>query len=300
MATFNAQVKNRASKREHCSADPKSLENIGRALGHQIRVKRSDDQFALYTIGETRREQPPTIVRMTAAAQERLGASEEFEAVVDSQVTDLIHDDQAAEDLGEFVERLSIDDGIQTEMVVIAPHGGFIEPYTDNQAERVAAELPGILCWRCKGWKKDGGAFDRWHITSTDIHEASFPLLNTIINRGFAHAVAFHGFSDDDILIGGGASDALKNEIKEAIDKAINTEGSDCKATIRIAQDADNFNGDSPENVVNRLANGKGIQIEQSLTVRERCWCKIADAVASVYRKILNRPLSEVPEQSQC
>jgi hypothetical protein len=62
-------------------------------------------------------------------------------------------------------------------MVVIAPHGGMIERYTDCQAERVAVELSGISCWRCNGWKPDNGAFDRWRITSTDIHEASFPLL---------------------------------------------------------------------------------------------------------------------------
>jgi phage replication-related protein YjqB (UPF0714/DUF867 family) len=135
----------------------------------------------------------------------------------------------------------------------------------------------------------DGGAFDRWHITSTDIHEASFPLLNTIINRGFTHAVAFHGFSDDDILIGGGASDSLKTELKEAINDAVNNEGSGCKIIIRSARAEDNFNGDSPENIVNRLANGSRIQIEQALAVRERCGSEIAEAVASAYRRILAR-----------
>jgi hypothetical protein len=109
----------------------------------------------------------------------------------------------------------------------------------------------------------DGGTFDRWHITSTDIHEASFPLPNTIINRGFTHAVAFHGFSDDDILIGGGASDSLKTELKEAINDALNNEGSGCKVIIRIARAEDNFNGDSPRNIVNRLANGSWIQINR-------------------------------------
>ena len=67
--------------------------------------------------------------------------------------------------------------------------------------------------------------FDRWHITSTDIHEASFPHLNSVISRGFTHAVAFHGFNDPevraDILIGGAASASLKQEIKTAIKGAI-------------------------------------------------------------------------------
>ena len=96
---------------------------------------------------------------MTAEGRERLGASGAFDAIVDAQITDLIHDDGEAEKLGEFVERLT-----------------------------------------------DGG-----------VHTAS------------------------------------------------------------------------PENIVNRLANGSRIQIEQALAVRERCWSEIADAVASVYRRILAR-----------
>ncbi|HVJ58805.1 MAG: hypothetical protein ABW346_08895 [Terrimicrobium sp.] len=62
-----------------------------------------------YTVAEVRRERPATIVRMTAAGQERLGASGEFDASGDSQVTDLIHDDCQTEELGEFVERLTDD-----------------------------------------------------------------------------------------------------------------------------------------------------------------------------------------------
>ena len=48
-------------------------------------------------------------------------------------------------------------------------------------------------CWRCRGYKapEGAGASTRWHITSTDIHEASFPLLNTIISRVFGNAVSF-------------------------------------------------------------------------------------------------------------
>ena len=40
---------------------------------------------------------------MTAEGRERLGASGEFDAIVDSQISDLIHDDGEVEKLGEFV-----------------------------------------------------------------------------------------------------------------------------------------------------------------------------------------------------
>jgi phage replication-related protein YjqB (UPF0714/DUF867 family) len=291
MATYNTNVKKALnsqstliSKGEHCSADPKKLASIGRAIGHQIRVKRNENEYTLYTVSETRQETPATIVRMAREGRARLNPGsdipDEFDAIVDSQVPHPTYTDEQAETNSEFVERLT-DNGTHTGLVAIAPHGGKIEAGTDQQAEHVAAQLAakGVSCWRCKGYKQGGGALERWHITSPDIHEASFPLLNTIINRKFTYAVAFHGFTEDRILIGGGANEALKCEIKSAIQQAIGS-----SIEVNIATAADNFNGDNPNNIVNRLANGNGIQVEQSLKARKDYGQKIADAVASVYK----------------
>jgi len=149
---------------------------------------------------------------------------------------------------------------------------------------RLAAKA--VSLWRCGGWKQGGGAFKSWHITSTDIHEASFPGLDSVISRGFAYAVAFHGFEpeedDPDIIIGGGGtSDSLKHEIKEAIEGAIAGSG----ITVRIARPDEEFGGDSPRNIVNRLtaSEANGVQIEQSLQARSDYGQAIADAVANVY-----------------
>src|SRR5215213_4455423 len=50
---------------------------------------------------------------------------------------------------------------------------------------------PRAFLYGCaKGFKKGGGAFARWHITSTDISEESFPKLKTIIGRHFKYASA--------------------------------------------------------------------------------------------------------------
>src|SRR5262245_33561131 len=218
MGTYQATVKKAFSsqltligKGEHCSADPTQLAAIGRALGHQIRVKRSDAEYGLYTVSEVRTETPDAIVRIALTGRERLGASDEFPALIDAQVPHPSFTDTEAKAANELAERLS-DNGSQTGLIVIAPHGGAIEHHTDRQAERLTALLRPrpITCWRCKGWREGGGASERWHITSTDIHEASFPLLGQVMCRGFTNAVAFHGFSDLDILIGGRAQQALK------------------------------------------------------------------------------------------
>ena len=176
---------------------------------------------------------------------------------------------------------------MHTGLIVIAPHGGDIERHTDQQAERVASRLKAkaVSSWRCKGFKEGGGATDRWHITSTDIHEASFPRLNSVIARGFTYAVAFHGFdapqTHADVLIGGGAPESLKQEIKKAINGALAGSG----MIVRIASPDEGYDGDSPQNIINRLTAGgaNGIQIEQSLRARTSHWQNIADAVAEVY-----------------
>ena len=223
---------------------------------------------------------------MGSTGRKRLGTSDEFVGSLDSQVPHPTFDDADAETNNEFVERLE-DNGTHTGLIVIAPHGGDIEPHTDQQAERVASRLAAkaVSSWRCKGFKGDG-SFDRWHITSTDIHEASFPRLDSVISRGFTYAVAFHGFNDPeipfDILIGGAAPYSLKQDIETAIKGAIT--GSDI--TVHIASPDEKFGGDSLKNIVNRLTAGgaNGIQIEQSPRARASHWGDIADAVANVYK----------------
>jgi phage replication-related protein YjqB (UPF0714/DUF867 family) len=291
MATYNAAVRKALSstqqdlidKDEHCSADPEKLATVGPAKGHQVRIRRSSTQYALYTVSQARQESPDNIVRMGAAGRERVGTSAEFSGTLDSQVSRSSLTDAQAEAESEFVERLT-DNGTHRGLIVIAPHGGNIEQYTDRQAEHVASLLAvkGVSSWRCKGWKRGGGAHERWHITSTDIHQASFPLLNKVISRLFRYAGSFHGFSDQGVLIGGTASGTLKQQIKTAIEGAV--AGSDI--TVRIARASDNYGGDSPRNVVNRItADGAGgLQIEQSFAAREGHWQSIAEAVASVYR----------------
>jgi hypothetical protein len=169
MATYDASVKKAltASQRdlidhkEHCSADPVKLATVGRERGHQ---ERSDSEYGLYTVSQVRQESPDNIVRMGSTGRKRLGTSDEFVGSLDSQVPHPTFDDPDAETNNEFVARLE-DDGTHAGLVVIAPHGGDIEPHTDRQAELVASRLAAksVSLWRCKGFKGEG-AFARWHI----------------------------------------------------------------------------------------------------------------------------------------
>lgn len=274
---------------EHCVAHREQITTIGRDKGQQVRVERYTPDgltlldFALYTVIDVHDEEPELVfVGYTDPEsthhdlRDRLGLSsiEPFIGKIKSEVTDD----------SEFIESLT-DNSSHRGLIAIAPHGGAIERHTDEQAEHVRQHLGSkpIFVWLCKGFKQGRGAFDRWHITSTDINEESFPKLKTVIGRGFEYAVAFHGFREDFICIGGSASPELKNEIKAAIseipvfDIEVKTDDEGCPGA---------FNGNDPRNIVNRLGTN-GIQIEQSIEARTRFGCAIACAVADVIgRKI--------------
>ena len=301
MASYAAAVRKASDSqqdlkahREHCAVDPARLATIGCVLGDQVRIRRSSDEYGLYTVSAVLPESPDTVVRVGLTGRRRLGTDGEFDAVVDSQVPNPTMSAADAKAADELVEQLN-DDGRQRQLIVIAPHGGDIELRTDDQAERVGSRLAAkaVSFWRCMGWKDGGGAFARWHITSTDISPASFPRLDSVFARGFAYAVAFHGFDepgiDTDILIGGAAPDALRQELKAAIEGA--TAGTGIR--VRVAGPDDGVGGDDPRNIVNRLTTGgaNGIQIEQSPLARSGDnWAAVADAVAAVYERTLAVP----------
>ena len=279
------------ARREHCSIDDRLLESLGAELGQQIRIRRTATEYALFTVSERRDEDDPGVVRLGLGGRRRLGTDDPFDGAGVLPAAHPTMSDDDAEASGELVERLD-DDGSQRELIVIAPHGGDIERHTDEQAERAASRLRRckISSWRCKGWKQrredgSGGAFDCWHITSADIDAASFPGLGAVIDRGFVHAVAFHGFDQPEILIGGTAPAALKEEVRAAIEAATRDSG----IPVRVATPEDHFGGDDPDNIVNRLTvdGVGGLQIEQNLPARRDHGTAIADAVAGVYARLL-------------
>ena len=278
---------------ERCSADPVMLESIGRSLGQQVRIKRSDDPrfFALFTAKQANPDADPSdhmganVVRTGQTGRERLGTTAEMEATVLARVVDAAP--QAAEPGDVRFFEVADDDGKQAYFIAIAPHGGMIEQHTDEQAAEAAVELiaagfPASL-WLCKGYGDEAkGPFDRWHITSTDIHPASFPLLQRLISRTFCYGVAFHGFQrredEADVYIGGAASRSLKLVIERALNDL------DLPIKVKISTDDDNpkFQGFSPDNLINRLVTS-GIHLEQSLEARKKFRGEIARAVAKTF-----------------
>ena len=299
--------------REHASVLPDLLPTLGLDVGQQAIIRRDAATFALYTLTDAVSELAVNTVRMGRDGRDRIDGAEEeqFCGSLDSAAVDPAATEQEARDGQKLLELLD-DDGHPRDLLVLAPHGGGIEPRTDDQAEHVKNLLAdlGVSCWRCKGWNPDGGAGTRWHITSTDISTASFPRLATIATRGFRYAVSFHGFTEEeeegrpDILIGGAAPDALKRVMQAVIAYAVAGTG----LSVEIANIGDPLDGADEANIVNRLTTDlhNGIQIEQQPQARSGTipgsdlprWEAIAAAVADVYRVILTSSaiLSDIPQ----
>jgi phage replication-related protein YjqB (UPF0714/DUF867 family) len=303
--TPNKDKFSKPHSREHCSINANQIQMMGLNTRQQVRIERPTENgttLALYTIESTHDEEPKDVFLDyvdPVDVGERFGVPtlEPFQGKINAQVAAVGLTDADAEAYSEFVEHLA-DNDYNRELVVIAPHGGFIEEHTDTQVQYLAEQLPFkvVSTWICKGFnkKEDGGAFNRWHITSTDISEKSFPKLKTIYGRQFKFAIAFHGWSGDSICIGGSEPNpdppdcveeeiTLKEEIKCAIEKVV--PGS-IDVVLGGAGDngcPENFNGDNSENIVNRLGR-TAVQIEQCARARDEYGKAIAEAVANVIR----------------
>ena len=264
-----------------CSVSGDIAELVG--LGEQIRICRNDDHCAVYTITEIREGDDSDQIRLSKAARQRLGTSSTgFDAIVRPALATVQLSDKSAKSASEFIECIE-DSGNHQGLLVMAPHGGNIEINTDRQARRVLESLSGhdVSSWCCKGWKDGGGSWDRWHVTSTDIHPKSFPGLAKITKRDYAYSVAFHGMKDSGVLIGGRGPKALKEMLRQELKAALGNVG----GPVTIASKNSDKGGYSLDNVANWVTAGGsgGIQLEQSSLVRDKYWRDVADAVASVF-----------------
>jgi phage replication-related protein YjqB (UPF0714/DUF867 family) len=292
---MSKQTQSILNHREELSINYELADYLGLTEGDQCRIVRNGHQYAIYTVAEIRDEPDISWIRMSRVARERLGTSGTFDAKILTAVVAEGLTDSQAEKQSELVERL-VHDGCHNGLVVLAPHGGNVEPGTDEEAEDLHALLSAagkeVSSWVCKGFKKGGGAYLRWHITSTALSPNSFPGLGELYNCSckFEYAVSFHGISEANRVIVGGGDDTggpngLKEKVRDALAAVLESKGIE----VVISSPTGAHAGYSEENVVNWLtSSGKnGIQISQSRDVRDDHRLLVVEAVASVFEPLL-------------
>lgn len=272
---------------ENCTIDPELRNNEGYVIGQQVRIwpKNESGKYGLVTLYSNYQDGTDNDdIRMRLSGRQRFDETDSFDAYLDAAGIKTGQSKSWLQSNNEYGEILTESNTAHSDIVICAPHGGIIENYTDEEAEWMYNRLvnyhsKNASCWVACGWQSSIGAFDAWHITSTDISRESFSLLDQIGDRDFTYAVSFHGFGEDSIMVGGGASSSLKQEVATAIQNAVGT-----------AYDVDvvssgSYAGVSPDNFVNWLtASGNGgVQIEQPYGARQNYGQAIAEAVADVF-----------------
>lgn len=182
--------------------------------------------------------------------------------------------------------------------VFLAPHGGEIEPGTDEQAIAARGALSqSSYAWYSLGWRKGKGAHDHWHIASTDISRYSFPELDKIgpkqnnLFNGFTWAVAFHGMKTGPdtkpytIYVGGTPdTECARTHVRDALANLLAGEPVD-EVEVELTENVTTpLKGKSARNIVNWMSlNGqRGIQLEQTSDVRDDYGTAVATTVAAM------------------
>jgi len=137
-------------------------------------------------------------------------------------------------------------------ILVLAPHGGNIEPGSSQIAEAIAAEAHSF--YALEGLKSSGNRC--LHITSIDFDE---PRCLDIL-KSSRSALAIHGCKEEgEILYLGGLDEVLRNRLEKSLQL------NELPLGVRPG-----IHGMSPSNICNRTATGMGTQLEISLGLRRK------------------------------
>jgi phage replication-related protein YjqB (UPF0714/DUF867 family) len=163
--------------------------------------------------------------------------------------------------------------------VILAPHGGGIEPGTSELCLAVAGYHPANLpmvppagvthdYWIFEGVRGDDNAF--LHVPSTGCDDGVAEALCA----GALNALSLHGFKPESVglppgtrrVLVGGLDEDLRDLLLDALDEV--------GLPVEPAGPHGELNGDSTRNIVNRTSRGMGAQLELSEPLRETMFAR--------------------------
>lgn len=153
-----------------------------------------------------------------------------------------------------------------SDITIIAPHGGNIEPHTSEIAALIAGDTYNLFCFNGLKQQNNQLLHIASHVYDDEQALALVQSSNTVISVhgcSLKKAVVFVGGRDD--------------ELKDTIALALNSAG-----IVAIACDKKSpYCGRHPANICNRGRTGKGVQLEISRPLRDspRAWYNIAAAI---------------------
>ncbi|EGW36957.1 poly-gamma-glutamate hydrolase family protein [Desulfosporosinus sp. OT] len=159
-------------------------------------------------------------------------------------------------------------------VLIIAPHGGKIEPYTSDIAQRIAGEE---FAWYSFEGIKDVDV-RKLHITSHNFDE---PLLLKGLQQAQT-VLTIHGLknSTDEFLMIGGLDTTLGTELQITLQDY----------GYIVKESGQKYRGVRTTNICNRGRTGKGVQLEISFALRKRivedteCGVRFTDTIKSLIK----------------
>lgn len=214
-----------------------------------------------------------TEVRIGTDAATRLNATLPTTGTLTAYAPDTPVDDAAAQAAGQYYESKT-DNGSNTVMIVIAPHGGNIEADTDTLATAAKTALDAASpnakltsLWIGKGYGLGGqSSYDRHHISTVDTCVRLNPVLDTIDARGWSYCLAFHGQSTNSRIDIG--CPTAQNAFVDALVTALQGDAALSGVTIARSSDTVEIAGADLNNLGNRLAASHYVQFEIGPNVR--------------------------------
>ncbi|WP_066633159.1 poly-gamma-glutamate hydrolase family protein [Desulfolucanica intricata] len=138
-------------------------------------------------------------------------------------------------------------------VLIMAPHGGKIEPYTADIAEWIAGDDFALYIFECI---KSTNSRDL-HITSHNFDE---PRALAAADRADI-VLTIHGLRNrtEEFIMVGGLDEELGNELKTALKEA----------GLTVREPTAKYRGRRQTNICNRGRRGKGIQLEITFALRK-------------------------------
>ena len=165
------------------------------------------------------------------------------------------------------VESEDVDFGVEvrevSDIAIIAPHGGGIEPGTSE----IACEIAGaeLSLYLFEGLKPSGNKV--LHVTSSRFEEQRCVHLL----EGCDVAVAIHGCADRDDSESSAFLGGLDTELRDRLIEALSKAGHPAEIDRELP-------GTNPSNICNRTRRGRGVQIEVAHHLRGKMFASLSKA----------------------
>ena len=187
---------------------------------------------------------------------------------------------------GRFSETLYTPELDKTNVIFLAPHGGQVEPNTEQLAQLLQQKFP----QRSGVWYTTGitngtfnDSFSRWHTTDETHSVEDFPLYQKLTESHYQIAIGIHVMSKEGIIIGGQANTTLQQEIQDNLREQFDSQ------PIVLGTEQSSLSGLNPNNFVNTLHSRNALHFELSRRISMEEPEKFVDTLSEWLTEYLRR-----------